>query len=61
MRGEHFDMPVRTGALRDPGGSLLEEFARGLRKARYAEITVRAAENDQIECANCTQNLAFRY
>jgi hypothetical protein len=42
MRGEHFDMPVRTGALRnDPGGSLLEGFARGLRKAGYAEITVR--------------------
>jgi integrase/recombinase XerD len=42
MHGERFDMPVRTGALRDdPGGSLLEEFARGLRKAGYAEITVR--------------------
>jgi site-specific recombinase XerD len=50
MRGEHFDVSVQTGALRDgPGGSLLEEFARRLRKAGYAEITigkhVRGAEH----------------
>src|SRR2546429_345736 len=42
MCGEHFDMPVQTGALRDgPGGYLLDEFARQLRKAGYAEITLR--------------------
>jgi hypothetical protein len=32
-----------------------------LRAAHATDGFSAASENDQIECANCTQNVAFRY
>jgi hypothetical protein len=39
----------------------IEELEVIERILTHLELSAQASENDQIECANCTQNVAFRY